>query len=981
MLFDDKITHAYFNDTVVEVASTKTTLFTASNLSIKAFNLKNSSSEPEIVNTLDNVKSIDLRSANNKTFVLISGGNDCVFHDLTDFVVRENDAQTNEDTGISEMKNIWKSSSKIMDAIFTHGGQRACVGDLAANLAIIDISNPNDQSTFGKMVEKIKVNGEIIGLSYSYSVDLLAITVADGGLSIYSLSSNIPEKKATIGNVMTDKRIALTHEMGLVDDDSDLSDNSSDDEDSMITESTTGINGKKQRKKNENLLKFAASKSIWSPTGDILAVPNKNFKIDFYNIINWNNPIFSLNAGPLHHKNNISSIAFSPNGKYLATTDLDNILLLWNIDTKKMIARTELPILSCDISWPDNSSVIFGSNKGEILTLDENSFKTLLNQRSIREEVETVITTETDNNQNQQQQQQQQLQRKQTTGTEEDSDEEGDDVMQSNDEEDEEERQLDQVNFEDMDGFVIDDENLNDNYGYTENENRRRNHDNMSESTELTDANKRARKEANKNESNHMYRLNIKSGWGKALTKPFSVGSTPWEGSDRRYLSITPVGCVYSVKTQETYKVTVLFFDEENHTKYFFDDISGFDLCCINDQGSVFATSGYKKPKGFIARVEYKDHSDGKNAETKWIREIALRPYEFITSLSVYGNYVFVCTNKGFVRKFNLFGRLLNISMMDCIVGIMNNNTYVFTIIKRSIESGYFFNIQNINDEYIQQEVGIPLITENDLNDSSTSDIPIKSMFFSDDGEPCIVRNDNLLMVLTNWRSPENKPIWKPLLDIQEGVSRAGKGRELKAWPLGLFGNSFTFVPFRGSKNFPIFPLLTPMNVDIRIPVNYVNPEKKFNDRLSKEADAELFGDDMDSNKIGEDGNEDDDEDGEDDSTNIEEKFLRTIVLAEMCSGSLNDENVDREEVLEKLQLLSLEYDKALLIQIDNACTNGDSDDAFDLCKMIRDFRALNAAQKLAEVQGMAGLARRIRDLREAKIAEADELEGLDEDD
>lgn len=962
MHLENNLTHAYFNDKPVEVASTSTTLFTASNLSIKAFNLKNSSSEPEIINTLDDVKGIDIRSTQDKTFALIFGGYDCVIHDLTDFVVNEKTDQSNEDTGISEMKNLWKSSSKIMQAVFTHGGQRACIGDLAANMVIIDISNPNDSTTFGKVLEKIKVNGEIIGLSYSYSVDLLAVTVADGGLSIYSLSSNTPEKKATIGNVMTDKRIALTHEMGLADDDSDLSDNSSsEDDDSMVTESTVG--GKNQRKRKENLLRFAASKSVWNPTGDILAVPNKNFKIDFYNVVNWNTPIFSLSAGPLHHKNNISSIAFSPNGNLLATTDLDKFLIIWNVNSRKLIAKTNLPVLGCDITWPDNSTIIIGSNKGDFITIAKDTLDNLLNQRLIREEnnLETSKTNNDDNVNNKNNN------IKTNVNKGEDSDDMGDDVMVSDEEEDEEERNLDQVNSQDLDGFVIDDDG-NNQYNYAADNNRRRNHDSMSESTELTDINKRARKNKNDddNNSNHMYRLNIKSGWGKALTKPFSVGSTPWEGSDRRYLTITPVGCVYTVKTQDFFKITVLFFDEENHKKYFFDDLVGYDICCINDQGSVFATSGYKKPKGFVARIEYKDHGDGKNAETKWIREISLRPYEFITSLSVYGKYVFICTNKGFVRKFNLYGRLLNISMMDCIVGIMNNNNYVFTIIKRSIESGYLFNIQDIDGEFIQQEVGIPLITENDLNDVTTNDIPIKNMFFSDDGEPCIVRNDNILMVLTNWRNSNNRPIWKPLLDIQEGVSRAGKGRELKAWPLGLFGDSFTFVPFRGSKNYPIFPLLTPMNVDIRIPINYSDPNKRNDNKIrdeENEQDAELFGEDIDKDEEDEENNE---------SENIEEKFLRTIILAEMISDSINDTE-SNEDSIEKLQLLSLEYDKSLLIQIDDACSSGDSDDAFELCKMIRDFRALNAAQKLAEVKSMAGLARRIRDLREARIAEAEE--------
>lgn len=954
MRLEDNLIHAYYQETPVVLESTPTTLFTASNKSIKVFDLKNTSSEPEIINTLEQVKGFDLKHNNEQYHGLVVGGFDCAWHDLSDFVIKQNSVRfaPSASANVGQMKKLWKSSTQITQAVFTHGGQRACIGDLAANMVILDVSNSNDSSTFGQVVEKVKVAGEITGLSYSHSVDLLAVTVADGGLSIYSLTSDIPEKKATLGNVLVDKRIALTHEMGLADDDSDLSDfsdNDNFDEDSMFTETTSGIGGKNDRSKNNIMLKFAASKTVWNPVGDVLAVPNKNFKIDFYSVTNWESPMFSLDSGSQHHKNHISGVAYSPNGKLFASISLDKLLIIWDLSTKKILARTSLPFLGCDLTWSDDSTLNIGSNKGSVLTIDGNTFKTLAKE------------TPPDDQQNN---------RTKPGAVIDESDELGDDVMASNAEEDAADSELDRPMSQDMDGFVIDDEN-NNNSSLRYNEDsysRRRNHDTMSESTELTDFNKRSKQREN---NNRISSFHIRSGWGKALTKPFSVGSTPWEGSDRRYLSITPIGSVYTVKIQSTYKITVLFFDEEKHRKYFFDDLVGYDLCSINDQGAVFATSGYKKSKGYVARIEYKDHNNGRAGETQWVREIALRPYEFITCLSVHGNYVFVCTNKGFVRKFNLYGRLMDIMMMDCVIGIMNNNNYVFTVIKRSIESGYLFNIQNVDGEFIQQEVGIPLITENDLDDSVT-EVPIKSMFFSSDGEPCVVRSDNILFALTKWRDPNSKPIWKPLLDIQEGVLRAGRGRELKAWPLGLFGDSFTFVPFRGSKNFPIFPLLTPMNIDIQIPLNYKDPDIRNKHRdEADEADSETVMSER------QDGDEQDTESTE----NPEEKFLRTIVLAEMLNDAISNNEAGDSDAIEKLQLLSLEYDKTLLIQIDDACSSGDSDDAFELCKMIRDFRALAAAQRLAEIKSMAGLARRIRNLHEARMAEEEEeaLEGVQE--
>ena len=970
MQLDDKITNAYLQETPIYLESVGFTLLTAANKSIKVFNLKNNTREPEIINTLDEIKSINIHSNNNKHIGVVSGGFECGIHDLTGFIYNSN-SNSNDDTNNSQIVRIWKSSSKITQAIFTHGGQRICIGDLGANMIFIDISsNLSNSSNFGKVIDKIKVNGEITGLSYSYSVDLLAVTVADGGLYIYSLSSNSPERKAIVGNILVDKRLALTNELGLGDDDSDFSDLSDDnddddgldinDNDSMFTETTNGLDSKKSRNKKTNLLKFASSKTVWNSVGDILAIPNKNFKIDFYNAVNWSNSIYSLFAGDnLHHKDNLTAISFSPNNKYFASISLDKLLIIWDLNTKKMIGRTIIPFIGIDINWSDDKNLSISSNNGKFLYIDESTFKQLIKPKGVTIDEDSLNKNNNNNKRKN------------------DSDDEGDDVLESNDEENDLDDELDRPRSQDLDGFIIDDD-MNDSHRYPDGDdfdsyNKRRNNDMMSESTELTDFNKRARREQNNSNNRVGTSLNIRTGWGKALTKPFSIGSTPFDGSDRRYLTISSIACVYTVKTQNTFKITVLFFDEEKHKKYFFDDLVGYDICSINDQGAVFATSGFRKNKGFIARIEYKNHQNGRSGETQWIREIKLRPYEFITSVSVYGKFIFICTNKGFVKKFNIFGRLINIYMMDCVIGIMNNNNYVFTIIKKSIESGYFFNIQNLDGDYIQQELSIPLITENDI-DYNMNEIPIKTMFFSEQGEPCIVRNDGILIVLTKWRDINNKPIWKPLLDIQEGISRSGRSKELKAWPLGLFNDSFLFVPFRGSKNYPIFPLLTPMNIDIRIPINFVDPNKQ----KRKEIGSDIEDDDIDNEE---------EEDNEEDNNveNPEEKFLRTIILAEMLSDSIsnneNDNNNNNNETIEKLQLLSLEYDKTLLIQLNDACSNGDSDDAFEICKLIRDLRALNAAQKISESKSMAGLARRIRNLREARMAEEEDNEMFNKDD
>ncbi|ODV82917.1 hypothetical protein CANARDRAFT_30479 [[Candida] arabinofermentans NRRL YB-2248] len=421
--------------------------------------------------------------------------------------------------------------------------------------------------------------------------------------------------------------------------------------------------------------------------------------------------------------------------------------------------------------------------------------------------------------------------------------------------------------------------------------------------------------------------------------KPFSPGATPWS-NDRRYITINSIGYVWAVKQDNYNTITVSFFDRGLHKEYYFRDLYKFSVASMNQDGVVFAASSLSKG----GTIMYKSHDQ----QTQWIKTIPLQINEIISSIALSKTTIAVATSFGMIRRYSLFGRVERLERTAPVVACVNNDKYLFTVTKNCPNSPLSFNLQDHDGKYFQRNEHLP-IPSSSSSSNSINKHPIKGLFFSLDGDPCIVGNDDYLLVLSRWRDPLQAS-WIPMLDTVEGVKKISAGDNVSCWPLGFSKEMFNFVVVRGS-HYPSFPLALPAEIPVRLPLSKRTPSTKKSKGDDEEEEEE--------EKEEEEGEVEDDP---------EEQLVRYIALGELLNDAIINDDVLDETAEERLTEISVLYDHSLLKQFGGACNDGNIMDALYLATKMREDRALMAASKIAERLGFAHLVRKLTKLRESRM-------------
>ncbi|AOA63775.1 Chromatin-associated protein [Komagataella phaffii CBS 7435] len=415
---------------------------------------------------------------------------------------------------------------------------------------------------------------------------------------------------------------------------------------------------------------------------------------------------------------------------------------------------------------------------------------------------------------------------------------------------------------------------------------------------------------------------------------PYSPGATPWS-YDKRYLTINSFGYCWSVEQTANYTITVDFFNKDLHRSYHFKDVYGYDLASMNENALVLATSGSNSinPKASSTkRILFRPHDT--DISQNWEREVPCQKDEYITCVSVSNSVVVVATSYGYIRSYSLFGVAQTIEKTSPLVACMAHGNYIFSATLHG--NSLRFSMQDLDGKYYQRDAALP------VNVDGKNDFVFKGLFFSDDGDPCLVGHDDMLLVLSRWRDPLQAR-WVPILDIAAGIKKAASsGDKIKSWPLGLMGEKFNCIIQRTgiiqSSSYPDFPLRLPTEIEIELPVN-------------SEAYSE-----------------------EEESLNSEENYVKAKVLGELLNDAIQNADED-EDSLEDSELRLFEYsrlyDKSLLLLLADACSKENSMKAFALANELRDDKALSSAIKIAERSNLETLVQQIAELREERLEQS----------
>ena len=417
----------------------------------------------------------------------------------------------------------------------------------------------------------------------------------------------------------------------------------------------------------------------------------------------------------------------------------------------------------------------------------------------------------------------------------------------------------------------------------------------------------------------------------------FQPGSTPWRGS-RRYLCVNLIGFVWTVDQDTHNTVTVEFYDREFHRDFHFTDPYLYDKACLNESGTLFSCP---PAKGNPAMVFYRPHETW-TSRADW--KTKLPDGEHVISISLSDSYIVVTTSEDYVRIFTLYGTPYRVYRQKSspTVTCAAWRDYVLTIgngpMTGNGSTKLLYTLENVKrDEVCQSEdtVAVP--------EGAT----IKSVFFSDQGDPCIYDTTGVLLVLQHWRTP-GQARWVPILDTKRLERLADGKKEETYWPVAVAQEKFHSIILKGGEQHPYFPKPLLSEFDIKIPLSSTKGS---------------------SNEQSEDPAE-----GQD----LEESFMRNSLLLSLQEDLVTSTNASHHQRTE-LARREMQVDKALLQLLNVECREGEERGmkALEIVGLMKDRngKMIEAAGKVAGRYGRTVLQEKINELAERRLSGVEEEE------
>ncbi|KAF5128017.1 Minichromosome loss protein 1 [Metarhizium anisopliae] len=654
-----------------------------------------------------------------------------------------------------------------------------------------------------------------------------------------------------------------------------------------------------------------STKVAWHPDGRAFAVPTPTNDIQVISKNDWEKQRRFADG----HLADITALSWSPNGALLASAGKDGKVLVWETKTQSVIQRFDYSNV-VDLAWhPSKNILSFATTDGEVFIYSDflhDQFSPLLKLNTQPAPFIHDPLSEISGNRQQPPVNGHKIQPIPSRPRRDSLDSIG--SLLDEDGED--------------DGFVVDDDGA----GYAVGRGSKRGRD--PDETFGGPSSKRAH-----------------------LMQPqhhecFQPGSTPWMGN-RKYLCLNLIGFVWTVDQDSHHTVTVEFYDHEFQRDFHFTDTFLYDKACLNESGTLFSSPLKDDAPAYIF---YRPHESW-TQRSDWRTQLPRG--EAVTAMSLSESFITVTTSANYVRVFTLFGmpyrvyRPKSSPMVTC----ASWRDYVLTIGNGPVGSDgtarLLYTIENIKrDEICQNEDTVALPEGATLN----------SVFFSDNGDPCIYDSTGTLLTLLHWRQP-SRACWVPLLDTKL-LSRLASGRKNETYfPVAVADHKFHCIILKGGDKYPYFPRPLLSEFDFSIPLASPSEKKKKSDDTEKDQDEVM--------------DEDKEEEGEDFETRkLEQQFMLKGVqaaqlrdLVEATSGNHTQRSL--------LSRIELEIDKTLLQLLAVECRQGEDRGmrALEMVELMRDRtgRMMEAAGKVAERYGRTVLGEKIREVGEKRVGVMDE--------
>ena len=248
------------------------------------------------------------------------------------------------------------------------------------------------------------------------------------------------------------------------------------------------------------------------------------------------------------------------------------------------------------------------------------------------------------------------------------------------------------------------------------------------------------------------------------------------------------------------------------------------------------------------------------------------------------------------------------------------------------------YTIENIKRDEICQSEDIVALTEG---------AKINSVFFSDNGDPCIYDSTGVLLVLKHWRTP-GQARWVPMLDTKLLERLASGRKEETYWPVAVAQDKFHCIVLKGGDQYPYFPRPLLTEFEFKIPCSTATVVEEEGDVTVNEGPK------------------------------LEELFVRNSLMLSLLEDLVSATNATHSQRAE-LSRREIEVDKSLLQLLNLECREGEEKGmkALEIVGLMRDRggKMIEAAGKVAGRYGRTVLQEKIGELAEKRLM------GLDNED
>lgn len=483
-----------------------------------------------------------------------------------------------------------------------------------------------------------------------------------------------------------------------------------------------------------------SSKVAWHPDGRAFLAPTATRDLVLVDRTDWA-PGRVFTGG---HNGDITDFAWSPNGAFLASAGTDGKLVIWDSKTQTVVAKYDYKNIVA-LAWhPRENTLSFTTNQGQLYTLptvvpQDQAWLLELSTRTapLKDTATSVVENRADPRRGRSPTLQEIL-----GGDKDEEDEDDEDDYGG-----------------DGDDFVVDDDRA----GYVEtNVNGKRGNTHLPPSNP-TVTKRRA--------------FDV---WSPETHTSFQPGSTPWRGK-RRYLCLNLVGFIWTVDQDTHHTVTVEFYDRDAYRDFHFTDPFLYDQASLTEHGTLLACPSRDQNP---AMIYYRPHESW-TTRADW--RTALPPGENPVCVALSHAYIVVCTDAGYIRVFTLFGIALRVYRQKHtpVVACASWRDYVFVVgngpVGANGRAQLTYSVENVKrDESFQSGDTVAL----------TADATLKSVLFSDGGDPCVYDSDGVLLVCLHWRQP-GQAKWVPLLDTKRMERLASGKKEESYWPVAVAQDKF----------------------------------------------------------------------------------------------------------------------------------------------------------------------------------------------